>query len=85
MGVLFRETRLGTLFPPALPLTLAVGSWEESSQLPTAYPSPILGTELGSGSAGWEEQRLGERMRIKRVSLPFYQIPCCFAEKPAVF
>ena len=40
------------LFPPALPLTLAVGSWEESSQLPTAYPSPTFPTELGLGLVG---------------------------------
>ena len=41
MGVIFRETRLGTLFPPALPLTLAVGSYLSGGELPTPYCLPI--------------------------------------------
>ena len=65
MGVLFRETRLGTwgmqtefpLFPPALPLTLAVGSSPCShlsgGELPKDHS--LLPTHPPSSQPRWEE------------------------------
>ena len=66
MGVLFRETRLGTwgmqtefpLFPPALPQgaslpTLAVGSYLSGGELPKDHS--LLPTHPPSSQPRWEE------------------------------